>query len=353
MSSDRRHEAASAEYLTDAMRRSGAIGDGHVSEVEIESSRSLLLSQVIRLRLKYDRGIPAAPNTLILKTGLDGDSAKRPDIGRAEVTFYDKVAREMPPGTLPACVDARFNADTATWHLLLEDLTDSHFIATTWPLPPTREQCEAIIDVRARCHALWWDDPRLGTSIGTLPDIAASDKYQRDLTGHFARFVDQLGDKLSSDRRALYEQYFEVLPDLLAQRRTRRDLTIVHGDAHVWNCFLPRDSSDSIRLFDWDGWRIGVAAADLAYMMAVHWYPDRRRLFERPLLDRYHATLLAHGVIGYDRGALEDDYRVATLMSLATPVFFVAFGIPPYVWWNHLERIMMAVDDLGCRDLLR
>lgn len=22
------------------------------------------------------------------------------------------------------------------------------------------------------------------------------------------------------------------------------------------------------------------------------------------------------------------------------------------VWWNNLERIMLAVDDLGCRDLL-
>jgi hypothetical protein len=24
----------------------------------------------------------------------------------------------------------------------------------------------------------------------------------------------------------------------------------------------------------------------------------------------------------------------------------------PWVWWNHLERILMAVNDLGCRDLL-
>jgi hypothetical protein len=27
-------------------------------------------------------------------------------------------------------------------------------------------------------------------------------------------------------------------------------------------------------------------------------------------------------------------------------------NIPPRVWWNNLERIMLAVDDLGCRDLL-
>jgi hypothetical protein len=27
--------------------------------------------------------------------------------------------------------------------------------------------------------------------------------------------------------------------------------------------------------------------------------------------------------------------------------------IPPVIWWNHMERIMLAVDDLGCRELLR
>ncbi len=27
-------------------------------------------------------------------------------------------------------------------------------------------------------------------------------------------------------------------------------------------------------------------------------------------------------------------------------------NIPPVIWWNNLERILLAVDDLGCRDLL-
>jgi hypothetical protein len=27
-------------------------------------------------------------------------------------------------------------------------------------------------------------------------------------------------------------------------------------------------------------------------------------------------------------------------------------NIPPVVWWNNLERIFLAVDDLDCRELL-
>jgi hypothetical protein len=26
--------------------------------------------------------------------------------------------------------------------------------------------------------------------------------------------------------------------------------------------------------------------------------------------------------------------------------------IPPLIWWNNLERILMAIDDLGVRELL-
>jgi hypothetical protein len=33
------------------------------------------------------------------------------------------------------------------------------------------------------------------------------------------------------------------------------------------------------------------------------------------------------------------------------PVWQAAYGIPPVIWWNNLERVMMAVDDLSCRDL--
>jgi hypothetical protein len=87
-------------------------------------------------------------------------------------------------------------------------------------------------------------------------------------------------------------------------------------------------------------------------MMAVHWYPDRRQRYEQALLDRYHATLLAEGVKNYDRQALRDDYRWAVLWQITTPVWQAAFNVPPVIWWNNMERILLAFDDLGCCELL-
>jgi hypothetical protein len=57
-------------------------------------------------------------------------------------------------------------------------------------------------------------------------------------------------------------------------------------------------------------------------------------------------------VRGYDRAALAADYRLSTLWQLATPVWQEAYGVPPVIWWNNLQRVLLAVDDLGCRDLL-
>jgi hypothetical protein len=40
------------------------------------------------------------------------------------------------------------------------------------------------------------------------------------------------------------------------------------------------------------------------------------------------------------------------LTQMMTPIIWANVGIPPAVWWNNFERIMLAVDDLGCRELL-
>jgi hypothetical protein len=211
------------------------------------------------------------------------------------------------------------------------------------------QQCENIMRVRAQFQAAWWDDPRPATWF----DAGAANQRIQAFSEEFARFSDRVGDRLPRDRRDLFERFIDATERLAARTRQARSLTIIQGDAHVWNCFLPRDTqSNDLRLFDWDSWRIGTGSDDLAYMMATHWYPDLRRDREQRLLDHFHATLVAGGVEGYDRSALRDDYRASVLWQLAPPVRQMLHDIPPVIWWNNLERVMLAVDDLGCRELL-
>jgi hypothetical protein len=345
-------ESITPDSLTLALRRGGVLGEGRVTAVEAEQPRSTVLSRIVRLNLAYEGDAQGAPHSLIFKTGLPERLTMEWNPGRQEVEFYRKVAAATPPGLLPRCFEAEWDAETNHWRLLLEDLGATHKIVTAWPLPPTFGECETILRAWARFHAHWWEDPRLGHGIGRWGDAEAVDKYLLTLKCKIAEFEQRLGDRLPRERRDLYALLIDRAPRLVKRTDSRRAVTIVHGDAHVWNCFLPRDGGSDVRLFDWDNWSLGIAAEDLAYMMAVHWYPDRRRAMERPLLDLYHAELEANGVYGYERSALDDDYRLSALWCITTPAWQSVANIPPVIWWNNLERIHLAVEDLGARDLL-
>ena len=343
--------AAGADRINDALRRSGAIGSARVCGVTIMSSLKKLRSETLRLRLDYGDQAADIPSSVILKMGHLDSAGRSSYANRREIAFYRDIALTGAAGLVPSCFEVMEATDTSRWHLLLEDLTDSHFIATEWPLPPTLAESESIVRALARFHAAWWDSSRLGALRGGWPGL---DDLVRNVHGfeeRLAQFTDRFGDLMPPDRRDLYRRLIDQSPRLLGRYHSHRHLTVIHGDAHSWNFFLPRQGG-GVRLIDWEAWSVDTATDDLAYMMAMLWYPDRRRRIESLLLDRYHAELVAQGVTGYDRGMLDDDYRLSALWLIMRPVMQAAFNIPPRVWWNNLERIMLAVDDLRCRDLL-
>src|SRR5712671_1689850 len=85
--------AAQPEYLTEALRRSGALGEGCVSDVVVENSRKTILSRIIRLSLSYKGAAAEAPGSLILKTGLPERVDAKWNSGRREVAFTGRLRR--------------------------------------------------------------------------------------------------------------------------------------------------------------------------------------------------------------------------------------------------------------------
>jgi len=183
--------------------------------------------------------------------------------------------------------------------------------------------------------------------VGTFLDETALATIGADYRGRYERFAEALGDRLSSSARTVYARTFDARERLYTPARLYATYTLAHGDAHVWNLLYPRDGVGSgIRLIDWDSWRVGRAAADLANMMALHWYPERRARLEAALLERYHGGLRAHGVTGYRLERLWEDYRLSIIGHLAIPVWQQSFGFHPVIWWPHLQRILAAFADL-------
>src|SRR3954468_1391820 len=270
--------AAESAHLTEALRASGVLGTGSVRDVTVLSARDTVLSHIIRLGLGYDGEAPDAPRSLILKVAHKNFATTLWQAGRQEVSFYRNVAPLMPPKLVPRCIEASWDDESRAWHLLLEDLTDTHHTATIWPLPPSLAHAYAAVGALAQFHAAWWSDPRRDTSIGGFSSGEDTTKRVELFVGHYQRFADYMGDRLSAERRAVYDRFIAAAPRLLERYHSREHLSIAHGDAHVWNFLLPKAAgSDDVRAFDFDQWHINVPAQDLAYMIALHLYPERRR----------------------------------------------------------------------------
>jgi len=74
-------------------------------------------------------------------------------------------------------------------------------------------------------------------------------------------------------------------------------------------------------------------------------------------VENARATVLSKIIrlrLNYDRPAkrCRNPSTASALWQIATPVFQAGANIPTVIWWNNFERILMAVDDLGCRELL-
>jgi len=337
------------EWLTSVLRREGALEGGSVTDITMETG-STSFSTTVRLRLTYSED-DSGPERLFLKFSLPEYPGSIREQG-AEVLFYREVAPRTA-GPLVRCFDAVFSPETHRLHVLLEDVSNTHFSQPASQLPPTRDQCFGIVDAVATIHSAWWEHPPWRLLGLQQPDQQMIDARIADVRDRTGRFVDFLGERLSSQRRAMYRSIIENLPRLYTRLLDRRAYTVVHDDIHAGNVLYPRnEDADSVRIIDWQTWHIDLGPKDLAHMMALFWFPSRRRELELPLLHRYHERLCASGIQKYPWDDCWADYRLSVLRKLFHPPWQWDTGHHPNIWWNHLERVWSAFDDLECAELL-
>ena len=345
-------EQVTPAWLTEALRRQGVLGDGGVLRFDVELERTLHISQVFHLAVKYSAGAPAdAPARLFLKISRP---TLQPHFSRKEVEFYHTVAPRAPELPLIRCYDAAFSGASGAAHLLLDDVSETH-TQTVSPLPPSHRDCELAVDCLAQLHARFWSHPQLGAEIGELTTEAGFASLVEMLRGHLDSFIDFLGDRLTLERRASYERILDGSMQPWRRMLRPEGLTVSHGDAHCWNFLYPRDPAQEgsrALIFDWHLWHIDIPLKDLAFMIALNWYPERRARLEQPLLRRYHAALVERGVGNFSWEDCWHDYRQAVLRELFVPVWQWSSGMQPGVWWSNLEKIWMAFEDLRCAELL-
>jgi hypothetical protein len=286
---------------------------------------------------------PALATRIVLKRPLheEGPAAEAFD---REVEFYSRLAPELRSPPAAPCL-------VAGPSLILEDLRATH-TNRPWPLPPSRAESQLAVEALAEVHATWWEAPSLGTSVGSHHTAESLTTMVAGIAARLPGFCDAVGDALSAERRETMERVFGSRLRPWLRLLEPRALTVTHGDAHGWNFLFPREAGTAAYLVDWQLWHVDVGARDLAFLMALHWYPERRRALEIPLLRAYGERLAARGVDDYSWEDLWLDYRLGCVRNLTIPILFWSRGMPPEAWWHRLECALVAYDDLRCDEVL-
>ena len=342
---------ATAAWLTGVLFAAGALPEGRVRRVRVVATGLQAGTRFARLEVAYSARAPADLSArLFLKLPRDDRPPALTAVqGAREVTFYTRVAPAVAV-PVPRCLAAG-ETEGGGWHVLLEDLAATHG-QPEWPVPPPIGHCQGAVDALAALHAAWWGHPRLEADLGQPVSPAEAAAGIATTTAQVERFLGFLGDRLTPAGRRAYDRALAALPALWAWYGRRTAKTLCHGDAHAWNLLFPHRPDGPVYLCDWQTWRPGIGALDLAMLMVLDWSPARRAALERGLVRRYHARLEALGVQGYGWDACWRDYRWAALNALFTPPWRWDNGTAARYWWPHLEAALAAFEDLECAALV-
>ena len=195
-------QQATPAWLSERLQAAGCL-TGAVREVQVLNSAQTNVSRVYHLSLRYAVGSDTrqAPLRLFLK--LPSPTFTWAD---KEVDFYTLVAPAMAaedPEALPflRCYDAAFDPTSSLSHLLLEDLSETHY-ALDGPVPLSLDLCRCVVDAFARLHAYWWEHPRLGCDIGWRATAEDIDGFLQMAQGKLHGLLAAAGERLGVEERA-------------------------------------------------------------------------------------------------------------------------------------------------------
>lgn len=265
--------------------------------------------------------------------------------GRGEVDYYLRTFADLADRPLVRCHHAA--ADDTHYHLLLDDLADTHRNQDDVPVTP--EYGRGLVASLAKLHAHRWTL--------TPPDAATLQASLRNPLAGLPVMLAAMADDFSAQDRAVVAQVFDELPSALARRaHNPAGYAWVHGDLNPGNILAPVTAPGPVLLIDYQPFadvpvHDQLAMTDLAHAMVLWWPEEARRSLAWPLVEHWHGELQARGV-GYASAAqLREDWRLCVAQTLLVPASRCsepgAVDAHRWLWQTHVRRALAALADLG------
>ncbi len=303
------------EWLTDALRRAGALAEGaSVRSFEAAPIGTGQMADTTRFSLTLDDP-GAGPISVVGKFASADDQSRGTGLAlrayEIEVRFYREVAAGIG-ARVPAVYLADVEPETGWFTLLMEDIAGAvqgDQIAACGP-----EVAAAVLEEMAGLHAPCWEAPaleRLEWLNRATPD---SDAFLVALVSSLLPgFLERYADTLAPEHQAVCRTFVEHLPTYLLRRGGPR--TASHGDFRLDNLLFQPGTPRPV-VVDWQTVAWAGASLDVAYFIGGCLSPEDRRAHEPELLALYHDALCRRGVRDYSLDQLRADTRRDTFAGL-------------------------------------
>jgi hypothetical protein len=343
-----------AEWMTEALRSSDTIGpDTAVQSVSVDPGAAGVgfMGEVDGVGITYSGDAEGAPAHVMAKFATNVPEIRTmmhpTRVYEREHRFYEQLSAETPvrtPDVYHVTCDVSDDPMAERYLLLLEDLGGLELGDQLAGVTP--EQAESALVGLARHHARFWnrnglENASFAPTINGPLNKAGQGIYETSLPG----FKEVFADALLPEMVPVADAYGANHP-LLLDRFAAMPHTLVHFDYRADNLFF--DTDGSVVVIDWQSISIGGGSADVGYFLGQNLAVADLRAHEDDLLHRYHDTLVAEGVSGYEFGQFFDDYRMAVLYGWVIPVFAVgsldtSSERAMALWAAVLERIQESI----------
>jgi hypothetical protein len=315
-------EQIDADWMTAALRASGALPEGRVTAISAKPVGNGLVGDSFRFSLTYDAAPPPGAPASVVGKFPAADPASR-GTGAAlglylrEVSFYREIAHTVGIIT-PKAYYAGIDPATSDFTLIFEDFGPAR-------QGDQLEGC-SLDDARtalleaAALHAPRWGD----ASLGQAEWLAAGEKTMPMvidmLPGVIAGFQERYQGLLEPELLKLIERLPGALAATGSDSSTPR--TVQHGDFRLDNILFDiQGGSRRMGTLDWQTLALGPGVSDAAYFLSAGISPELRRQHDRDLIGLYHAELVRLGVRDYDFDRCWNDYRRYSLNGIMLGVF--------------------------------
>jgi len=325
-----------------------------LKDFQIECSEATN-SQIAKLKVEYEPDVEMTlPQSFILKICKNDDRF----VKNSEVNYYAKDYTNLADPPIPVCFDAQYSEISGNYHILMEDLSETHEKDTS----PTLEFSTAVAVALADLHTHGWGREKISAFGQNIPDKNKIDIYINHIKKGIDPLLKEVLDEINPSWKAALLDIFKYHPEKMLERiKNPVGFAVVHGDVSPGNILYPKNGQDKVYLLDRQPftWSLTVwlGVHDLAYMIVPFWQTDVRRDLEIQMLEKYHQQLLKNGITYYNFEQLLYDYKLSAIQGVYVAAEWCISETDRKkmrrLWYSELEKSLQTYFDLNCWELFQ